>query len=106
MLSACGGGGGGSNSTPSTTHVVSLYWAANHENGVNSLGGGYQVLVNGQTAATVPYTSGALAPTSTMISLATGVYTVTVRAYAALDAQGGGSGTYSAASQPTLVTVP
>ncbi len=105
LLSACGGGGGSTLATI-TTHNVSLSWAANHQTGVNSPGGGYQVLVNGQVAATVPYVSGALAPTSTAIALKTGLYTVTVRAFAALDAQGGSSGTYSAPSQPIAVSGP
>lgn len=103
-LSACGGGGG--SATASTIHSVSLSWAANHETGVNSAGGGYQVLVNGRVAATIPYASGSFAPTSTTLSLATGTYSVSVRAYAALDSTGGSSGNYSVASQPILVSVP
>ncbi|MHB8453656.1 MAG: hypothetical protein ACYDDO_02940 [Acidiferrobacterales bacterium] len=103
MLSACGSG---SSPIPPNPHTVSLSWSPNDESGVNSPGGGYQILVNGTVAANVPYTAGALAPTSTTISLTSGMYMVTVRAYAALDAQGGASGTYSAASQPITVTIP
>ncbi len=115
VLSACGSGGGGSsssasvshsNSFVSTTHSVTVSWAANDEVGVNSAGGGYQVLVDGKLMATVPYVSGSSAPTSTTITLSTGNYSVTVRAFAALDPQGGSSGSFSAPSQAMVVSVP
>ncbi|MDA8420384.1 MAG: hypothetical protein M0039_03855 [Pseudomonadota bacterium] len=105
VLSACGGGGTPS-SAPTTTHSVSISWNAAHQSGVNGPGGGYQVLVNGQVAATVPYVSGTLTPTSAQLVMKTGLYSVAVRAYATLDAQGGSSGSYSAPSQPLLVLVP
>ena len=109
LLVGCGGGGGGDGgggSTPPATYTVTLNWASNHESGVNSTGGGYQVLISGQPAFNVPYTSGPTAPTSTTVSLQAGTYTVTVKAYAALDAQGGSSGSLSAPSAPITVNVP
>lgn len=105
-LSACGGGGGGSSPPPVTIPAVTLSWASNHESGVNSPGGGYQVSISGQPTINVPYTSGSTAPTSTTVSLQTGTYTVSVRAYAALDVQGGNTGSLSAPSAPITVNVP
>jgi hypothetical protein len=90
-----------------TNHSVTLAWAANHEKGVNSAGGGYQVSISGQpTPIEVPFVSGPAAPISINATLQTGTYTVTARAYAALDAQGGSTRTFSAASQPHTVNVP
>ncbi|MBI3529536.1 MAG: fibronectin type III domain-containing protein [Betaproteobacteria bacterium] len=89
-----------------TNHTVTLAWAPNHENGVNSAGGGYQVSISGQPTIEVPYAAGPTAPTSTVTTLQTGTYTVTVRAFAALDAQGGSSGRLSAPSQSLTVVVP
>jgi len=107
LLVGCGGGGGGGGgSTPSTTYSVTLNWAPNHESGVNGTGGGYQVLISGQPTINVPYTSGPTAPTSTTVLLRAGTSTVTVKAYAALDAQGGSSGSLSAPSAPITVNVP
>lgn len=74
---------------------MTLNWNAAHESGVNRPGGGYQVSISGQPTIDVPYTSGPAAPTTTDTSLLTGVYTVTVRAYAALDAAGGSTGSFS-----------
>jgi hypothetical protein len=88
------------------TRDVVLSWAPNRESGVNSTGGGYQVSIGGQPAINVPYTSGPTAPTSITVSLQAGTYTVTVKAYAALDAQGGSGGTLSAPSAPITVNVP
>lgn len=109
LLVGCGGGGGGGGgggSTPSATYSVTLDWAPNRESGVNSTGGGYKVVISGQPTIDVPYTSGPTAPTSTMASLPAGTYTVTVKAYAAVDAQGGSSGSLSAPSAPITVNVP
>lgn len=103
-LSACGGGGGGGSSPPARS--VALAWGANHESGVNRAGGGYQVSISGQPTTDVPYTSGSAAPTSTTVMLQPGSYTVTVRAYAALDSQGGNAGSLSAPSQSLTVNVP
>ncbi len=107
VLSGCGGGGGGS-PPPVTNHSVTLTWMPNHETGVNSLGGGYHVLISGKPTIDVPFVSGPAAPISTVTTLQTGTYTVTVSAYAALDAQGGltGSGSVSAPSQSLTVNVP
>lgn len=93
-------------SIAATPHSVTLNWAPNHERGVNSTGGGYQVLVNGQPMGNVPYMSGSTAPTSTTILLNSGTYMVTIHAYAALDAQGGSTGSLSASSTPITVNVP
>ena len=107
QLAGCGGGGGGGSSPPPVTnHTVTLAWAPNHEKGVNSAGGGYQVAISGQPTINVPYASGPAAPTSTVTTLQTGTYTATVRAYAALDAQGGSAGSLSAPSQSLIVNVP
>ena len=106
VLSSCGGGSDGSSPQPATIHTVTLAWAPNHEKGVNSAGGGYQVAISGQPTIDVPFTSGTTAPTSTVTTLQTGIYTVTVSAYAVLDAQGGGTGSLSAPSQPFTVVVP
>jgi hypothetical protein len=109
VLCSCGGGGGGGSSTPRpiTNHDVTISWAANHETGVNSAGGGYRVAISGHPAIDVPYVSGPTAPTSAPpITLQTGTYTVTVTAFAALDTQGLASGSVSAASQPLTVNVP
>jgi len=106
-LAGCGGGGGGGSSPPApTNHTITLTWAPNHEKGVNSASGGYQVSISGQPTINVPYVSGPTAPTSTVTTLPMGTYTATVRAYAALDAQGGGAGSFSAPSQSIILNVP
>ncbi len=105
VLSACGGGTASGPKTI-TSHVVTLTWTASDQSGVNSAGGGYQVLVNNNVVATIPYVSGSTAPTSAKLTLTTGIYMLAVRAYAALDAQGGNSGSYSAPSQVLMITVP
>ena len=105
VLSSCGGGDGGS-SPPPGNHTVTLAWAANHEKGVNSAGGGYQVAISGQPTINVPFTAGLTTPTSTVTTLWTGTYTVTVSAFAALDALGGSSGSLSEPSQPFTLIVP
>jgi hypothetical protein len=87
-------------------HLVGLAWAPNRESGVNRAGGGYQIAISSQPDINVPFVSGPSAPTSTAVRLPPGIYTVTVRAYAALDAQGGSAGTVSASSQSLTVSVP
>jgi hypothetical protein len=89
-----------------TSHPVTLAWTPNHEKGVNSVGGGYKVSISGQPTINVPYLSGPSAPTATVTTLLTGTYTVTVTAFAALDAQGGSAGSLSAPSQSLVVNVP
>ena len=105
-VAACGGGGEGNPPPKKTTHSVTLVWQANRESGVNRAGGGYQVSISGQPTIIVPYTAGPAAPTTTMVSLNTGSYTVAVRAFAALDPQGGDTGSLSAPSQPLTLIVP
>jgi len=103
-VSACGGG---ANPPPQVTnHSVTLDWQANRESGVNRAGGGYQVSISGRPTIIVPYAGGPAAPTSAIVSLDTGSYTVTVRAFAALDPQGGNAGNISAASQSLFLIVP
>jgi hypothetical protein len=106
-VAACGGGGGGSPPppVPVTTHTVTLNWQANRESGVNLAGGGYLVTISGQPTIVVPFAGGQTA-TSTVVSLDTGSYAVTVRAFAALDLQGGNTGNASANSQVLIVNVP
>jgi hypothetical protein len=106
-LAACGGGGGGS-APPPTLHSVTLSWQANHETGVNSAGGGYKISISGQpTPIDVPYNiASSVTPTTTTISLYTGTYTATTRAYAALDTAGGATGNLSAPSAPITIVVP
>ncbi len=87
-------------------HLVTISWAANRETGVNKAGGGYRVSISGQPTIDVPWVSGATAPTSIDVTLFTGRYTVTVAAYAALDPQGGSTGSQSAPSQVLAVKVP
>lgn len=101
-----GGLRGGGGASPTEIRSVTIRWTANRESGVNSVGGGYKVFISGRPEIDVPYTSGAAAPTSATVPLATGTYTVTIRAYAALDAAGGTSGSLSAPSAPLAVTVP
>jgi hypothetical protein len=86
--------------------VVALTWDANRETGVNAPGGGYRISIGGQPDIDVPYVSGPSAPTSTSVRLPSGSYTAVIRAYAALDKQGGSGGTVSAPSQPITVNVP
>ncbi len=105
-LGGCGSGDDGSSPAPAANHAVTLAWAPNHETGVNSAGGGYQVTISGQPTIIVPFTSGLTAPTSIVVTLQTGRYLVTVSAFAALDAQGGDAGSLSEPSQPFTLIVP
>lgn len=110
LVAACGGGEGGGigSAIAPTLHSVTLAWQPNHETGVNSAGGGYRVTVSGQPAPiNVPFnaTSG-VTPTTTILSLSTGSYTATVQAYAALDVNGGMTGSVSVPSAPITINVP
>jgi len=87
-------------------HDVVISWSANRETAVNRNSGGYRVSITGQPTVLVPYASGALAPTTTTVSLWSGSYTVTVAAYSSLNPPGGSSGSVSAASSPITVVVP
>jgi hypothetical protein len=104
VLGACSS----SSTTPpaAANHLVTISWLPNHESGVNRAGGGYRVSISGQPAIDVPWVSGTAAPTSADVTLFTGSYTVTVAAYAALDDQGGRTGSQSAPSQALTVVVP
>jgi hypothetical protein len=103
FLAACGGGSKSSTpSRPPGDRSIQLTWNANHERAVNSPGGGYRVTITGRPEIVVPYVSGAFAPTSITTTLHTGSYAVTVRAFGALDAAGGNSGTSSAPAQLTV----
>lgn len=108
VLSGCGGsgGGGGGSTAAGSARAVVLSWAANRERGVNSSRGGYQVTISGRPSIDVPYVSGSEAPTTVTAMLPPGRYAVNVRAFAALDAQGGSGTTFSAASQSLVVVVP
>ena len=86
--------------------AVTLSWSANRESGVNRAGGGYEVRISGQAPVVVPYVSGATAPTAAALQLQPGSYTATVRAFAALDSQGGTTRTYSASSEALSFSVP
>jgi hypothetical protein len=99
-MSACGGSG------PAPSRSVTISWTPNRETGVNMAGGGYRVSVTGQPTIDVPWVSGATAPTSKIVSLPPGTYTVTVVAYAALDNLGGSTGNTSTPSAPYTLTVP
>lgn len=92
--------------TPSVKRVVTLSWVANHEAGVNRTGGGYRIFIGGAPVLDVPYVSGPSAPTTGDVTLGPGTYTVTITAYAALDSQGGTTGSESAPSQAITVNVP
>ncbi len=100
-LVACGDGGD-DGSPPSGSATVTLTWDANRESGVNRPGGGYEVSISGQPTQDVPYTAGPSAPTSTTVQLRPGTYVVSVRAYAALDPQGGNNRNFSAGQGFTL----
>jgi hypothetical protein len=84
---------------------VTISWAQNRETGVNKAGGGYLVGINTQTPIEVPYVSGSAAPTSYTLTLQPGSYTITVVAYAALDAQGGATRSLSKPSTAYPLTV-
>ena len=106
LIASCGGGGGGGGPS-APPGPPTLVWAPNHEKGVNSPGGGYEVSISGQSPINVPYVSGAAAPTSLILTtLAKGTYTVSVRAFAALDPTGGTTVTFSAPSASIVVNVP
>jgi hypothetical protein len=98
-LAACSGGGGGGEGNPGPPRLT---WTASRERGVNSPGGGYLVDVSGRGTVDVPYVSGAFAPTSLTTTLPSGFYTVTIRAYAAVDEDGGTTGKVS---DPATITV-
>lgn len=83
--------------------AVTIAWTPSREASVNRPGGGYEVAISGLEPIDVPYAAGPAAPTSTTVTLASGSHAVTVRAYGALDADGGHRRTFSAASQVLAV---
>jgi len=99
-LAACS-----SSVTPPTEHLVDVSWSPSRDSGVNRPGGGYRVEISGKAPIDVPYVSGLTAPTFVSTTLWSGTYSVSVRAYGALDAQGGTTGTLSAPST-RIVEVP
>ena len=105
FLAACGGGGSTPAPTP-TSHTVNLSWTANREAAVNSTGGGYIVAISGQAPITVPYVSGAAAPTTLSTTLMSGSYSATVTAYSALIPPAGGTGSTSSPSATFSFSVP
>jgi hypothetical protein len=82
---------------------VTIGWNASRESNVNRPGGGYEVAISGMKPIDVPYVSGTAAPTSTTVTLPSGSFSITVRAYGALDAEGGTTRSYSSASQVLTV---
>jgi|GEM_PF-2968712 len=86
-------------------HNVVLTWSANHETAVNKSGGGYLITVAG-TPYSVPYVSGALAPTTVTVQLWSGSYNATIQAYSSLNPPGSSSGSTSALSSPISINVP
>ena len=113
------GCGGGSDSSPAptpppaATRNVQISWSANNESRVNTTGGGYRVYLSttsgfnitdpGVTVVDVPYVSGALAPTSTTVTLNSATtYYVRVVAYSAFPT----ANTSSAPSAQITVAVP
>jgi hypothetical protein len=88
---------------PPTSHQVTINWAANREASVNKVGGGYKVSISGQPVIDVPYPL----PTSTIVTLMSGNYNVTITAYSALNSSTGLSGTStSLPSSALLINVP
>ena len=98
FVAACGGGGGGGgvSGPPSITASVSVSWTANREAAVNRTGGGYRVYASRTSGfniasasfVDVPFDSGAAAPTSTNLMLASGDNFIKVLAYSALNPNG------------------
>ena len=106
-IAGCGGGGGGGGGPSAPAGPPTLVWAANHEKGVNSAGGGYQISLSGQPPIDVPWVSGPAAPTSlALTTVPKWSYTVSVRAFAALDPTGGTTKTFSTPSASIVVNVP
>ena len=76
---------------PGKSYTVTITWDENHENLVNSAGGGFKVYHSreqhfslhdtGVTVHDVPYETGMYAPTSTDITLTSGTWYIKVAAY-------------------------
>ncbi len=94
---------------------VEVSWSANHEKAVNQAGGGYRVYYSRTSSFDVttasfinlPYVSGPLAPTSTvMTNLLKGQTFFKVQAYSSLNAPGSTSGSVSVPSAEFSVNLP
>lgn len=93
---------------------VNVTWTANPETAVNTTGGGYVVAYSQNPDAsysqadklTVPYVSGPTAPVSATINIPPGTYYIKIYAYSALNPAGSSSGSLSAASTASVITVP
>ena len=91
------------------SHDVKLSWQPNREAAVNRAGGGYTIYysttANAPAASTtevsVPYVSGAAAPTTATLNLMPGTYYIRISAFSALN-----GGTLSEASPEITVSVP
>ena len=94
------------------TYPVTVTWNANREAAVNKAGGGYTVYyhttsgeeLNG-TAVSVPFVSGATAPTAAVLNLAAGTYYVKVVGFSAI-ASGSSASSQSVPSTEVSITVP
>lgn len=103
LLVGCGGGDDTVNIAGSGTGTRSVLvsWTPNREVAVNRTGGGYRVYSSRTAGASlgsasvqdVPYTSGATAPTSTVLLLPTGNNYIRVVAYSALNPSGSAAST-------------
>ena len=95
--------------------LVEIAWSANHEQAVNSTGGGYRIYYRKTTGVNVttdsfidvPYVSGGLAPTTKILSdLLKGTTFFKVLAYSSLNAPGTSSGSVSSPTSEFSVTLP
>ncbi len=98
----------------SQSSSIQVSWTSNRERAVNALGGGYHVYysqtsgfsISSAKKVDVPYTSGTLAPTSTLISnLSPGTYYIKVEAYSALTPPNQSQGAVSKVSDEISVTL-
>jgi hypothetical protein len=82
LLAACSSGSKGSTPPPRPpgNRNVRISWSANHEKGVNALGGGYVLQIDGGAVVDLPWSAGVL-PTFLDTILHTGTHVVLVQAY-------------------------
>ncbi len=111
VLSGCGEKG----ADPNARYNLGISWNANREVAVNRAGGGYRVYysttsgfaLSAGTMTDVPFVSGSQAPTSLSITgVKAGKYYVKIVAYSTLNAPGVTTGSVSAESLETPITVP
>jgi hypothetical protein len=87
--------------TGTSEKTYRISWEANREHGVNSTGGGYRVHYSTTKAfiaaktfiAEVPYRSGTLAPTQTLLNLTPGTWYIRVAGFSSYN--GGTQGAFS-----------